>query len=72
MKTGFDLMHKNPEFYYTTGLYNYYREQYPESHPGYKTVVWVLAGGDKEKGLQLLHKASKEALFTKTEATNLS
>lgn len=72
MKTGFDLLHKSPEFYYTTGLYNYYREQYPESHPGYKAFVWVLAGGDKEKGLQQLHKASNEALFTKTEAINYS
>lgn len=70
MKTGFTLVNKNPEFYYTTGLYNYYREQYPDSHPIYKSFMWFFASGDKIKGLQQLDKASKEALFTKTEALN--
>jgi len=68
MKSGFGLLDQSPEFYYTTGLYNYYREQYPESHSGYKPFMWFFAGGDKEKGLQQLDKASKTALFTKTEA----
>ncbi|MDQ3395132.1 MAG: hypothetical protein M3512_13590 [Bacteroidota bacterium] len=70
MKAGFNLVDQNPEFYYTTGLYNYYREQYPESHPGYKSFVWIFGSGDKAKGLQQLEKASKTALFTKTEAIN--
>jgi predicted Zn-dependent protease len=70
MKSGFNLLDKSPEFYYTTGLYNYYREQYPESHPVYKPFVWIFASGDKEQGLKQLDKASKTALFTKIEATN--
>ncbi|MDQ3395131.1 MAG: hypothetical protein M3512_13585 [Bacteroidota bacterium] len=70
MKEGFSRLEQNPEFYYTTGMYNYYREQFPESHQGYKAFMWIFASGDKEKGLKQLDKASKEALFTKTEATN--
>lgn len=70
MKTGFNLLQQNPEFYYTTGLYNYYREQYPESHPGYKPFMWLFASGDKEKGLEQLEIASQEALFTKSESNN--
>lgn len=68
MKTGFNLLDKSSDFYYTTGLYNYYREQFPESHPVYKPFMWVFANGDKAKGIKQLEKASKEALFTKTEA----
>ncbi|MEZ0611599.1 hypothetical protein ACAW74_24015 [Fibrella sp. WM1] len=32
MKDGFQLMDKNVEFYFSTGLYNYYVERYPIGH----------------------------------------
>lgn len=68
MKKGFELTEEYPEFYFTTGLYNYYREQYPESHPVYKPFVWVFTSGDKTKGLYQLDQATKKATFTKMEA----
>jgi len=68
MKVGFDLLDRDPEFYFSTGLYNYYRVQYPESNPVYKPFVWFFRSGNKELGLQQLDHASKEATFTSAEA----
>ena len=68
MRIGFSLLDRNPEFYFSTGLYNYYRVQYPESNPVYKPFVWVFRNGDKKLGLEQLDYASKQATFTKAEA----
>ncbi len=68
MKQGFKLKEKYPEFYLTTGLYNFYVEQYPEDHPMLKPFMWFFADGDKELGLQQLEIASRKGIFTKTEA----
>jgi len=58
MKIGFDLLDRDPEFYFSTGLYNYYRVQYPESNPIYKPFVWFFRNGDKELGLQQLDQSA--------------
>lgn len=68
MKLGFEMMDQSPEFYFSTGLYNYYRVQYPESNPIYKPFMWFFRNGDKQLGLQQLEEASKTATFTKAEA----
>ncbi|MDH3708716.1 MAG: tetratricopeptide repeat protein [Cyclobacteriaceae bacterium] len=68
MKLGFELMDQSPEFYFSTGLYNYYRVQYPESNPVYKPFMWFFRSGDKQLGLEQLEEASKIATFTKAEA----
>ncbi len=68
MKLGFEMMEESPEFYFSTGLYNYYRVQYPESNPVYKPFMWFFRSGDKQLGLQQLEHASKNATFTKAEA----
>ena len=57
-----------PDFYLSTGLYNFYREVYPEIHPFYKTVAWVMTVGNKQLGLNQLRIATKQALFVHTEA----
>jgi predicted Zn-dependent protease len=69
MKIGFEKLDQSPEFYFSTGLYNYYRVQYPESNPIYKPFVWFFREGDKELGLKQLDHASKEAIFTRVEAS---
>jgi hypothetical protein len=69
LKDGFKLMEKNPEFYATTGLYNFYIEQYPETHPIVKPAMIFFANGNKKLGLDYLDMASKKALFSKIEAT---
>lgn len=57
-----------PDFYLSTGLYNFYRDVYPEIHPFYKTVAWVMTAGNKNLGLSQLQIATKQALFVRTEA----
>ncbi|MFD2934684.1 tetratricopeptide repeat protein [Spirosoma flavum] len=57
-----------PDFYLSTGLYNFYREVYPEIHPFYKTVAWVMTSGDKKLGMNQLQIATQKALLVRTEA----
>jgi hypothetical protein len=68
LKEGFDLKEKFPDFYFSSGVYNYYREKYPELHPFYKTFMWLFVEGNKELGLEQLKIASEKAVFTQREA----
>lgn len=56
------------DFYFFTGLYNYYREAYPESHPVYKPLAFLFPRGDRAKGLKELQIASKKSIVLKAEA----
>ncbi len=58
-----------PDFYFFTGLYNYYREAYPEAHPVYKPLVAVFPRGDKDRGMYELRLAFRESIFLKAEAS---
>jgi len=66
---GFDLKEKFKEFYFTTGLYNYYIEAYPEKHPVYKPLKLFFRGGDKELGLEQLKICREETVFMTVEAS---
>jgi tetratricopeptide (TPR) repeat protein len=68
MKKGFSLTEKNPEFFLPTGVYNYYAEQYPESHPIVKPLMWFFANGDKARGLEQMKTGLVRSTFTKVEA----
>ncbi len=67
IKKGFDLVEENPEFYFSSGIFNYYREKYPEENPFYKSVIWLFRSGDMEEGLKMLEKGYENAVFTKAE-----
>lgn len=67
-KKGFELKDQFIEFYFSTGLYNYYIEAYPEAHPGYKPLLAFMHKGDRELGLKQLHYAIKHSVFLKVEA----
>lgn len=68
MKQGFELTDKNPEFYLTTGLYNYYVEQYPIDHPIVKPMMWFFRSGNRPLGFRQLEMANRRATFTRNEA----
>ena len=68
MKDGFDLMDKNIEFYFSTGLYNYYVERYPIDHPVVKPFMLVFKSGNMALGLKQMDVSAKRALFTRPEA----
>lgn len=65
---GFELKEEFNEFYFTTGLFNYYIEAYPEKHPAFKPVVILFQKGNKEKGLKQLEYCAENAIFLRVEA----
>ncbi|MDA0196780.1 MAG: hypothetical protein O2887_17130 [Bacteroidetes bacterium] len=69
-RDGFELMKNYNEFYFSSGLYSYYREKYPEAYPIYRAVVWMFKSGDKKEGLRLMALAFKETVFAKAEAAH--
>lgn len=67
---GMKLQEEFPEFYFTSGLYNYYREKYPEVYPVYKPLVWIFKKGDKELGLEQIQYSIDHAPFSSIEASH--
>jgi tetratricopeptide (TPR) repeat protein len=65
---GLNLISKNPEFYFTAGMYNYYVEMYPEEHPIIKPVMWFFKKGDKALGLKQIETGTKLGTITKAES----
>jgi hypothetical protein len=68
LKEGFELQEKFPDFYFSSGVYNYYRVKFPELNPFYKAFMWVFVNGDMALGLEQLKLASREGIFTQREA----
>lgn len=67
LKKGFKLMEKNPEFYFSTGLYNYYIERYPMDHPVSKPLLLFFQSGDMALGIRQMETAIRRGVFTRTE-----
>ncbi|MBY0424115.1 MAG: hypothetical protein K2Q22_00635, partial [Cytophagales bacterium] len=68
MKQAIKLKDKNPDFYFFSGLYYYYLDQYPNVHPNVKPLMMFFEEGNRVKGLLDLDYATKHGVFTKTEA----
>lgn len=65
---GFRLKEDFSEFYFSTGLYNYYIEAYPEAHPVYKPLIAFMKHGDKDLGLIQLNKAIQQTVYLRVES----
>jgi len=61
LKDGSARMDQFKEFYLSTGLYNYYREYYPEAYPVYRPFMSFFMKGNKEIGIQQLEIAASQA-----------
>ncbi len=70
IRRSFDHTQSYSDFYFFTGLYNYYRDAYPEAHPIYKPVALLFPRGDKNKGMNELLSASGNALLLKAESSS--
>lgn len=68
LKDGFSLTEKNPDFYFTTGLYNYYVERYPMDHAVVRPFMFFFADGNMATGLKQLDVATKRTLFMRAGA----
>ncbi len=67
IKVGFEMLDRNPEFNFPCGIYNYYREKYPEENSFYKSFVWFFRSGDKEQGLAMLKTGAEKSIFANAE-----
>ncbi len=65
---GLSLISKNPEFYFTAGMYNYYVEVYPEEHPIIKPVMLFFKKGDKVLGLKQIDQGTRLGTITRAES----
>ncbi|AEI50816.1 tetratricopeptide repeat protein [Runella slithyformis] len=65
---GFKYMERNPEFYFSSGLYNYYVVRYPEDHPIVKPLILFFKDGNREEGLRQMDIAVRKGIFTRTES----
>jgi hypothetical protein len=70
IRHSFDYTSYYTDFYFFTGLYNYYRVAYPEAYPAYKTLAFLFPKGDKIKGLEDLHIAETRSLLFKAESSS--
>jgi tetratricopeptide (TPR) repeat protein len=68
IRHSFDFTAQYSDFYFFTGVYNYYREAYPEAHPVYKTLAFLFPRGSKVMGLQHLGIVAKNSIILKAEA----
>jgi hypothetical protein len=59
------------DLYYFTGVYNYYRDEYPKAYPVYKPLTMWFPAGDIQKGLYQLNIAAINSVVLRAEATFL-
>jgi hypothetical protein len=67
----FDHVSAFADFYYPTGLYNYYREAYPHINPVYNPLASLFPPGDMTKGLIELARAAELSIFLKAESYSI-
>ncbi|WNJ17582.1 tetratricopeptide repeat protein [Pontibacter sp. G13] len=68
LKKGFKFTKQSPEFYFSSGIYHYYAEVYPEEHPIVKPFTIFFPNGDADLGLEELESAAATPNFTQIEA----
>jgi len=68
IKQGFPMKKAFPDFYYTSGLFYYYADQYPETHPMVKPLMIFFENGNRQQGLIDLNIAMLKSVYTRQEA----
>ena len=68
IRRSFDFTSSFSDFYFFTGIYNYYREVYPRVHPFYKPLAFFFPKGNREKGLEDLEIAAQSSILLKAES----
>jgi tetratricopeptide (TPR) repeat protein len=70
IRRSFDFTDYYSDFFFFTGLYNYYREAYPEAFPIYKSFAFIFPKGNRQKGLEDLQRAAGNSIFLKGESAS--
>jgi len=70
LRHSFDYTSVLSDFYFFTGLYDYYREVYPDAYPIYKALAFLFPKGDRKKGFKDLQTAAKSSIVLKAESSS--
>ncbi len=65
---GMKLQYQFTDYYLTSGIYNYYREYYPEIFPVYRPFMSFFKKGDRKLGLAQVEYAARAGIFSQPEA----
>ncbi len=68
IRSSFNYTDVCADFFYFTGVYNYYREVYPETYPVYKPITIIIPKGDKLEGIKQLRQAAGNSVVLRAEA----
>ena len=68
LKRSFNFTSVYSDFFFFTGLYNYYREVYPKVHHVFKPLIIFFRKGNRVKGLEELQIAAKKSILLKAES----
>jgi hypothetical protein len=68
LKRCFGYTSVSPDFYFFTGLYKFYREEYPEIHPIYRPIASLFPKGNKAEGIKELEISSVKSVFLKADS----
>jgi hypothetical protein len=71
LRHAFDFTSVCADFYYFTGIYNYYSEAYPRIYPVYKSLARLFPPGNMETGLKELKKAASNSVVLSAESYSL-
>ncbi len=68
LKKGFDYQKESREFYFGSGIYHYYAEDYPKNHPIVQPLMIFFPRGSISRGIAELEKAVARPNFAQFEA----
>ena len=68
MLKGMEKKDEFTEFYFSSGLYNYYIEAYPDKHPVFKPVKILFKSGNKAQGLRELEYCAANSVYLRVES----
>jgi len=68
LRKSFSFTGECSDLYYYTGVYNFYRESYPDAYPVYKPLALIFPPGDMKSGLKQLNNAASSAVVLRGES----
>ena len=68
LKKGFQFQDQSPEFFFGSGIYHYYADEYPKTHPVIQPFMVFFPEASAEQGISELRKASDVQNFAQFEA----
>lgn len=68
LKQGFGMLEQSPDFFLTTGMYNYYVERYPIDHAVVRPFMFFFQDGDMQLGLKQMDVTSRKGVLMRAGA----